>query len=73
MRWSEHNNRTLKSEPAQHIKTILDTCLIGLYYATPHLIAKLGKNLEPLFIGIMKPSLNEQTIFDRLTLFRNKT
>ena len=32
---------------------------------------QIRKNLEALFIGIMKPSLNEQTNFDRLTLFRN--
>ena len=29
------------------------------------------KNLEALLISIMKPSLNEQTNFDRLTLFCN--
>ena len=45
-RWSEHNNPTHKSEPAQHIKTILDICLIGPYYATPHLITKLEKTLK---------------------------
>ena len=33
--------------------------------------SRIRKNLEALFIGIMKPSLNEQTNFDRLTLFRN--
>ena len=32
---------------------------------------QIRKNLEALFIGIIKPSLNEQTNFDRLTLFRN--
>ena len=31
----------------------------------------IRKNLEALFIGVMKPSLNEQSNFDRLTLFRN--
>ena len=32
---------------------------------------QIRKNLEALFIGTMKPCLNEQTNFDRLTLFRN--
>ena len=32
---------------------------------------QIRKNLEALFIGIMKPCLNEQTNFDRLTRFRN--
>ena len=45
-RWSEHKNPTHKSEPAKHIITILDICLIVLYYAVPHLIAKLGNTLK---------------------------
>ena len=32
---------------------------------------QIRKNLEALFNGILKPSLNEQTNFDRLRLFRN--
>ena len=32
---------------------------------------QIRKNLEALFIGIIKPSLNEQTNFSCLTLFRN--
>ena len=31
----------------------------------------MRKYLEALLIGAMKPSLNEQTNFSRLTLFRN--
>ena len=45
-RWLEHNNPTPKSEPAQHIKNILNICLIGSYYTMPHLITKLGKILH---------------------------
>ena len=31
----------------------------------------LRKNLKALFIGVLKPSLNEQTNFKRLILFVN--
>ena len=39
-RWSKHNNPTHKSEPAQHIKSILNICLICPYYAMPHLMTE---------------------------------
>ena len=70
-RWSELNNPTCKSEPAQHIKNH-----IGHLFDWPILCKALSnnqirKNLEALFIGIMKPSLKEQTNFDCLTLFPN--
>ena len=32
---------------------------------------QITKSLEALFIGFMKPFLNDQTSFDRLTPFRN--
>ena len=72
-RWSEHNNPTHKSEPAQHIKNH-----IGQFYDWSLLCNtpsnnQIRKNREALFIGIMKSSLNEQINFDRLTFFRNGT
>ena len=70
-RWSEDNNPTHKSEPAQYIKNHIGHLFewFILYNAPSN--SQIRKNLEALFIGIMKPSLNEQTNFDRLTLFRN--
>ena len=70
-RWSEHNNPTHKSEPAQHIKNHIGQLFDwSILYNAPS-NNQIRKNLEALFIGIIKPSLNEQTNFDRLTLFRN--
>ena len=70
-RWTEHNNPTHKSEPAQHMKNhighLFDWSI--LYNASSN--SQIRKNLEALFIGIMEPSLNEETNFDCLTLFRN--
>ena len=33
--------------------------------------AKTRKNLEALYIALLKPDLNEQKDFERLVLFRN--
>ena len=71
MRWSEHNKLTHKSEPAQHIKNHIRHLLDwSILYNIPS-NSKIRKNLEALFIDVMKPSLNEQTNFDCLTFFRN--
>ena len=69
--WSEHNNPTHKSEPAQHIKTHNGHLFDWSILCNAPSNSQIRKNLEALFIGIMKPSLNEQTNFDRLTLFGN--
>ena len=41
----------------------------------PRLYAKtdISKNLEAIFIALLKPSLNEQKNFERLILFTNGT
>ena len=70
-RYSEHNNPTHKSEPAQHIKNHTVHWFDWSILCNAPSNSQIRKNLEALFIGIMKPSLNEQTNFDRLTLFRN--
>ena len=67
-RWSEHNNPTHKSEPAQHIKNHIGHLFDWSILCNAPSNSQIRKNLEALFIGIMKPSLNEQTNFDRLTL-----
>ena len=67
--WSEPNNPTHKSEPTQHIKNIEHLFDWSILCNIPP-NNQIRKNLEALFIGVMKPSLNEQTNFDRLTLFR---
>ena len=41
--------------------------LPGKFYARPD----IHKNLEAIFIALLKPSLNEQKNFERLILFRN--
>ena len=69
--WSEHNNPTHKSEPAQHIKNQIGHLFDWSILCNAPSNTQIKKNLEALFIGIMKPSLNEQTNFDRLALFRN--
>ena len=69
-RWSQHNNPAHKSEPAQHIKNQIGHLFDWSILCNAPSNNQIRKNLEALFIGIIKPSLNEQTNFDRLTLFR---
>ena len=69
--WSEHNNPTHKSDPAQHIKNHIGHLFDWSILCNAPSNNQIRKSLEALFIGIIKPSLNEQTDFDRLTLFRN--
>ena len=70
---SEHNNLAHKSEPAQHIKSHIGHLFDWSIVCNAPSNIQIRKNLEALFIGNIKPSLNEQTNFDRLTLFRNGT
>ena len=51
-RWSEHNKPTHRTEPAQHIKNMLNICLIDPYYAVPYLIIKLGKTLKHCLLAL---------------------
>ena len=69
--WSEHNNPTHKSETAQHIKNHIGYLFDWSILCNSPSNSQITKNFEALFVGIMIPSLNEQTNFDRLTLFHN--
>ena len=64
-------NTTHKSEPAQHIKNHIGHLFDWSILCNAPSNNQIRKNLEALFIGIIKPFLNEQTNFDRLRLFRN--
>ena len=70
-RSSEHNNPTRKSEPAQHMKNHIEHLFDWSILCNAPSNNQIRKNLEALFISIMKASLNEQTNFDNLTLSRN--
>ena len=63
-RWSEHNNPTHKAKPAQHIKNHIGHFFDWLILCNAPSNSQVRTKLEALFIGIMKPSLNEQTNFD---------
>ena len=63
-RWSEH-------KPAQDIENHVGHLFHWFILCNAPSNNQIRKNLEALFIGIIKPSLNEQTDFDSLTFFRN--
>ena len=69
--WSKHNNPTHKSELARHIKNHIGHLFDWFILSNAPSNSQIRKNLEALVISIMKPSLNEQTNFDHLTLFHN--
>ena len=70
-RWSEHNDPTHKSLPARHLNRHIEHTFVWTILCNASTKTSVRRNLEAIFIGIMKPSLNEQTNFDRLVLFRN--
>ena len=70
-RWSEHNNPTKDSEPAEHLKRNIDHFFAWNIIANASKYTQTRKNLESLFIAQYRPSLNDQTKFNKLLLFRN--
>ena len=70
-RWSEHNNPNKDSEPARHLKRNCEHIFNWKILCNAPKNKPLRKNLEAIFIGWLKPSLNKQENFERLVLFRN--
>ena len=69
--WREHDNASHKSEPARHINNHVEHEFECSTLCNAPVKEHLRKNLEALFIGVLKPSLNEQRNFEHLTLFVN--
>ena len=70
-RWSEHDNATKDSKPSRHLSKNINH--IFTWKILCHLSKKtdICKNLEAIFIALLKPSLNEQKNFECLILSRN--
>ena len=69
--WREHDNPAHKSEPARHRNNHAEHEFEWSMLCDAPINEYLRKNLEMLFIRVFKPSLNEQTNFERLILFVN--
>ena len=69
--WREHDNSTHKSEPARHINNRVEHEFKWSILCKAPTKEHLRKNLETLFIDVLKLWLNEQTSFERLILFVN--
>ena len=65
-RWREHDNPFHKSEPARHINDHAKHEFEWSILCNAPIKEHLKKNLEALSIGVLEPSLNEQTSFDIL-------
>lgn len=65
-KWGEHNTLTHDSVPAKHlIKSYYS------YYLTVSKHTKTRKNIETIYIALLKPSLNKQLKSNTLLRFRN--
>ena len=69
MRWDEHNNPMNKSNPSKHIKDNLDHIFDWSVLANGRKNMFQRKFLEPYYIVLEKPPLNEQLEPDILNLF----
>ena len=67
-RWSEHDNATKDSKPSRHLSKNINH--VFTWKILCHLSKKIDirKNLEAIFIALLKPSLNEQKNFERSVL-----
>ena len=70
-RWSEHDNATKDSQLARHLNKHITHVFTWKILCHASKKTDIGKNLEAMFIALLKPSLNEQKNFERLILFRN--
>ena len=70
-RWSEHENATKDFESARHLSKHINHVFTWKILCHASKKTDIHKNLEAIFIALLKPSLNEQKNFERLILFRN--
>ena len=70
-RWSAHDNPTKDSEPATHLNKHINHVFTWKILCHTSKKTDIHKNLEAIFIALLKPSLNEQKNFEQLILFRN--
>ena len=59
------------SEPAKHLKNKFDYVINSVILCKSPQNYKVRRNLEASYIVFLKPTLNEQTDFEIITLFRN--
>ena len=71
IRWEEHSDPTKKSEPAKHLKNNSYHVFNWLILYKAPQNYKVRRNLEASYIALLKPNLNEQKDFEKLTLIRN--
>ena len=70
-RWREHENFSLKSEPAKHLNSFPDHKFEWKIVLNAPKHTRTRKNLEASFIALKKPRLNDQLDSAKLLLFRN--
>ena len=72
-KWSEHDNATKDSEPARHLNKHINYVFPWKILCHASKNTDIHKNLEAIFVALLKPSLNEQKNFECLILCRTGT
>ena len=71
VRYGEHDKPSKKSQPAAQLEQSIDHYFTWRILCNEPSNPRTRKNIEALFIAIMRPSLNKQIDCDALILFRN--
>ena len=66
--WSEHDNATKDSEPSRHLSNHTNHIFTRKILCHASKKTDIRKNLEAIFIALLKPPLNEQKNFERFFL-----
>ena len=66
--WSEHDNATKDSEPSRHLSNHINHIFTRKILCHASKKTDIRKNLEAIFIALLKPPLNEQKNFERFFL-----
>ena len=69
--WPEHNNLTKDSEPVSYLNKHINHVFTWSILCHVSKKTVISKNLEAIFIALLKPSLNEQKNFEHLIHFVN--
>ena len=70
-RWGERNNTTHESGPAKHLSKNIQHSYNWTILANASKHTRTRKNIEGIYIPLVRPSLNNQLKPSKVLIFRN--